>query len=786
MRPQSFWNPLNFRQLCSPILRPHCPMHLFLAVTLIEKKCLFKLSWHGGELEPCEISYSENLTDFYENWKNAYLHYYGSALRAKAEAGVGTMPTIDWRTELVNAEAALLAEFNLWLEHANLSRIRSTIFKFAISPPNSEGSHQQTQDSQSHYVDLFVTCYSSDASLDLTRLPWEAWEVGREFTATKTIRIVRKPTAIQATTVKRPRRDRLRVLAILGDDTGLDFKHEKDALQQFSPKAEVKFIGWQPNQAETDLKQLICNTIADPEGWDILFFAGHSNETKLTQGELAIAPGESILIKEIAPQLKIARERGLQFAIFNSCNGLSIANALIESGFGNVAVMREPIHNSVAQEFLVRFLQAMADYEDVHEAMNSACEHLKARTQLTYPSAHLIPSLFRHPDSVLFKLQPARWWSPLKKALPNRKQAIVLTALSLLSVISPVQQVLIESRQVVQSGYRYLTGQISSDDPSVLLVQIDQKSIGKLDSRKVYPIDRAYIAQLVKQIRILQPQVIGIDFVFDSPAPEDASLKHELEQAMQQNTKIVLAKEENGASTITPTIAPLDRISQGYVNAFPWYVELPKSNCTTSSCPFAFAITSPPKQPHLLPLTSFSQAFGQNWLQPIVDFSIPPDRAYQVVSADDLLAHSNLTSKSIVMIAPGDYDRAGLKGQGEDVFDPPPLPFSLWQPNSKFTGGEFHAYMVHHLLANRFVVPIPDLWMIAIAALFGKGIVLLLKDFQYSRRRLTAGLMGSTAVFGLVGLELYQSAAILIPWAFPSIVFWICVLPILRKKRHGN
>ena len=760
-------------------------MQLFLSVTLIEKKCLFKLSWQSGELEPCEISYSENLTRLYEDWKDAYLHYYDSGLRAKAETGVGVMPSIDWRTELVNAEAALLSEFNLWLAHANLSKIRSQISKSAISPASKSNTSQMQE---SHYVDLFVACYSSDESLDLTRLPWEAWEVGREFTATKTIRIVRKPTAIQAATVKRPRRDRLRVLAILGDDTGLNFEAEEKALRQFSPKAEVKFVGWQPNQPDVDLKQQICDAIADPAGWDILFFAGHSNETKLTQGELAIAPGELILVKEIAPQLKVARERGLQFAIFNSCNGLSIANALIELGLGNVAVMREPIHNSVAQEFLVRFLQAMAEYEDVHEALNSACESLKARFQLTYPSAHLIPSLFRHPDSVLFQLQPSGWGSYFKKALPSYKQAIALTVVSFLSVLPLVQHRLIESRQVVQSGYLSLTRRIPTGDPSILLVQIDQKSIGKLDSRKVYPIDRTYVAQLVKQVRTLQPQVIGIDYVFGNPATDDAPLKRELQQAIQQNTKIVLANKEDEAEAISPTVAPLDKISQGYVNAFPWYVELPEANCARTACPFAFEIASSSKQLHLSALTRFSQAFGQNWLQPIVDFSIPPDRAYRAVSAEDLRTNPDLAAKPIVIIAPGNYDQAGLKGQGEDVFAPP-LPFSLWHPNSpnvKFTGGEFHAYMVHHLLTNRLVVPIPDLWMIAIAALFAKGVVLLIKDSHYSRRRLFVGLIGSNAIFGIVGLELYQAAAILIPWIFPSILFWIYVLPVLRKKRHAD
>jgi hypothetical protein len=51
----------------------------------------------------------------------------------------------------------------------------------------------------------------------------------------------------------------------------------------------VIFVGWQPGVSTTQLRADISQAIADPDGWDILFFAGHSNETKLTGGEFAIA-----------------------------------------------------------------------------------------------------------------------------------------------------------------------------------------------------------------------------------------------------------------------------------------------------------------------------------------------------------------------------------------------------------------------------------------------------------------------------------------------------------------
>lgn len=104
----------------------------------------------------------------------------------------------------------------------------------------------------------------------------------------------------------------------------------------------------------------------------------NSNETPLTGGDLKIAPNSAIgeadtsrciAIQDITQPLQQARDRGLQFAIFNSCSGISIAESLINLGLPQVAVMREPIHNTVAQEFLVQFLNALAEYKDVHEAL---------------------------------------------------------------------------------------------------------------------------------------------------------------------------------------------------------------------------------------------------------------------------------------------------------------------------------------------------------------------------------------------------------------------------------
>ncbi|NER19884.1 MAG: hypothetical protein F6J96_03960 [Symploca sp. SIO1C2] len=103
-----------------------------------------------------------------------------------------------------------------------------------------------------------------------------------------------------------------------------------------------------------------------------------------------------------------------------------------------------------------------------------------------------------------------------------------------------------------------------------------------------------------------------------------------------------------------------------------------------------------------------------------------------------------------------------------------------------FTGGEAHAYMVHHLLFPHQVRVIPHWWVIGIAALLGKGAtLLLLQQPQQQRRRLGQRLVIATAISGIVSLQVYISNLLLIPWLLPSVVFIVYLTPVLKKKIHA-
>jgi len=186
-------------------------------------------------------------------------------------------------------------------------------------------------------------------------------------------------------------------------------------------------------------------------------------------------------------------------------------------------------------------------------------------------------------------------------------------------------------------------------------------------------------------------------------------------------------------------------------------------------------------------------------MHPIVDFSVPPNQIYHSIPAWQLLENQAIPQslqQQIVIIVPGGYDEAGITQDGEDNLKNSDLPLAVeyWRyqenplnTNRILTGGEYHAYMVHHLLKQRLVIPIPDFWMVGIAILLGKTIYLLRQRKQFSVLQWLILSSIITGLYGLVSLQIYMGAtAILLPWFFPSIALWSYVLPnIFKRKTHG-
>jgi CHASE2 domain len=794
-----------------------------LEVQRVEDNCIFKLSWgNSRQLKPVVLKYPERLTACYKSWKIAYSNFYTVAMRGKAivEGGTSSLTEMDWRRRLVHEEVTLLSEFYDWLESPKLNAIRSEIGQANKALVPTDGSLIPSQ-----WVNIFVSCNP----LELEYLPWEMWELG----VGSTIRIVRSPNNIRFEPIE-PRKGRPRILVILGDDTGLNFQEERRAIEkQLKPMAEVVYIGWGMTRTNgNDLKTEILDALGSEAGWDMLLFFGHSDEASLTGGELAIAPQTWIALSEIRPQLLEAKRRGLQFALFNSCNGLSIASSLIDLGLSQVAIMREPIHNAVAQKFLLKFLQVLATHRDVYDAMKSAVDELKLHYNGTFPSAYLIPSLFWHREAALFRIEPRGPKQFLQQLIPTRGEAIRLGILVGLSLIPQIQLLLLEPRLTVQAIYRQVTQQVPkmSGVPPVLLVQIDLDSLDRanIKANKRKPTDRQYLASVVRKLTTQPNKIIGIDYELDQPTDEDPQLISALRDSAQRGNILILAATKNQSESQIATSGRIkgNRILSTDLYFRQSYLTLPSPNDKCPDfCPFAYVLAMlqnqnqglPPSanrrlywkssgvsktafwtQPQfqLKPITELSSRFNQMWLHPIVDFSIPPAQVYERIPVWQVLESpknkglpiQNL--QQILILASG-----GSEEEMSDDSDNSPMAIWYWRNfNGKqkfypkdFTTGEYYAYITHHLLTRKLLIPIPDLWMIGLAVIFGKGFVFVMRrkrlGAQKSHLRTHAWFWGGAMVYGVVALQIFVSYAVVLPWLLPMIALGGYVLPRLRQGR---
>jgi hypothetical protein len=782
-----------------------------LKVRQVASVCSFELNWGQGQVILAQVPYPETLWSAYQRWQQAYLAYYRQLRGRVVKRFQAQTPLSRQRQTLVEAESRWLTMFHQWLQSRELVPIQQRLM---------QAGYRRSHDGQ--WVEMFLAC-SPNA---LARFPWETWPLG-ELT---NIRIARMPENIAAQPVRSLRR-RVRVLAIMGDDTGLGtdseeahtdaFAVDRQALEQFSQTCraiEVLHCFYPyPQEPFDTLLQRLCQTITQTPGWDILCFAGHSQENALGGGQLRLAPHITISLNEIAAALVQAQRQGLQFAIFNSCDGLDIADGLVNLGLSQVVVMREPIHHRVAQVFLQSFLQHLAQHEDGHTAVIGACADLQrahASQGLAYPSAALVPSIFRHPAAQGFRIAPfglQRWrW--------NRAELITLGLTLGLSLIPGVQDRLLEWRVGTQARYRQVTQQLGNGNrPAVLLVKIDEASRRQAPDRikTIRPINYDYLADLVTTLTRLDVPQIGIDYILDDPtqADADSQLSQAIRQGIEQGQVFVFA--------VTPTAGAEATIAQpawsltGDITFFPGYLELPPAP-TPDTDPLAYqmalihhlqqasdhplalfsdlASPAPLRQrlwaavetadhpevrwlarQRLSGLTTWAHQWQQMWLHPIIDFSLPPEHVYESISAFQLLAGqvpAKIEQQS-VLIVPWQYEESGVEVPGADNF-PLPMATRMWRGTTEGTtqpGGESHAYMLHHFLERHRVTPIPSSWMILVAVIMGKATALSLQSAAQRHKRIVTLVVGNIIGMG-VAWQVYITFQVLIPYFLPLIVFW--------------
>jgi len=267
---------------------------------------------------------------------------------------------------------------NTWLESPGVVSI-SRQLRAALNPTDEIRVIIETQD------------------IIVQKLPWHCCSFFQDYQRSE---ISFSSTEYQQSRLQLPQitRTQVRILAILGNSQGIDLEQEKRFLQSL-PDAEVELVV-KPSRQEFNDK------LWDAQGWDILFFAGHS-QTEQSRGIIYINDNpinNSLTIAQLEEALKAAIEKGLKLAIFNSCDGLGLAHGLEKLNLPTTIVMREPVANRVAEEFFNYFLQGFAfEQKTLYTSVQQARRRLQGLED-DFPGASWLPAIFINPAE-----EPPSW-----------------------------------------------------------------------------------------------------------------------------------------------------------------------------------------------------------------------------------------------------------------------------------------------------------------------------------------------------------------------------------------
>lgn len=348
----------------------------------------------GARLPPLPTGLSESL----ENWKQAYrdqeeVRSYDTRI---AGGRINTPPSASEIRRLVNS---LKQQFDDWLKSGDLQwqTIRETLIKLAGV------SSDETQ--------LVLDFRNAP---DLKRLPWQEWSLFEEH-------YPNQEAALRISDVNifnpqpphfSPRRSKVRILVVIGESTGINTQADLDRITKLqiedAYRAEVIPL-IQPRRR--DLQE----TLLDADGYDLFVFVGHSrSQDDGTVGWLMLNHQDEISVEDFRLSLKEAIKKGLRLVIFNSCDGLGLAKQLADLNLSQCIVMKEPVPDRVAIEFLDRFLHQFAERSQplltsVHIA-RQGLEHFNFQ----YPNVTWLPTV-----CVRSNAEPLTWRSLTDNLTPS-------------------------------------------------------------------------------------------------------------------------------------------------------------------------------------------------------------------------------------------------------------------------------------------------------------------------------------------------------------------------------
>ena len=461
----------------------------------------------------------------YKLWRTAYL---GLGLRDRLESNKAFISNYSHSEDCAQAANKLLTSINNWLDADSFRDLKER-FLSRLNPLDEVRILIQTDNVQ------------------LQCLPWHL--VNWFDSYTKAEIAISKPTFEKEKQKEVNLNSQVRILAIIGNSQGINTSRDRHLLEQL-PNSSVTLLT-EPTRQE------ITEQLWESQGWNILFFAGHSNSDHHKKtGCIQINQQDSLTTKELKYALTKAVAEGLKIAIFNSCDGLGLARELADLKIPQIIVMREPVSDRVAQKFLKYFLTAYANGESFYLAVREARAKLQGLED-HYPCASWLPVIVQNPAEIppTWRQLYRRKIEPIVEKITTRRVKIIRVLVS--SAISTVAVIGLRSLGILQGwelqAFDSLSKRLPSElsDPRIIIVGADEEDIS--NSKYKYPIPDYILAKLVDKLQQYQPAVIGIDIFRDYPIQVNNSANNSpLKKHWQQSNVVSICLGNNLDNSVAP------------------------------------------------------------------------------------------------------------------------------------------------------------------------------------------------------------------------------------------
>jgi CHASE2 domain-containing sensor protein len=483
-----------------------------------------------GELPP-----QLEIPHLYHHWQSIYRRLDLSA-RPVGLPKQATQPAT--LADCQQAAANLRVCFNTWLSSGSFRLIREKWLEKLMPTDN-------------------IRVLLQTKNLLLQKLPWHLWDLLERYPHSE---IGLSATVYEQVSRLSTNTKTIKILAILGNSQGIDIEADRAVLAQLT-NADVTF-----------LVEPKCKDLTDQlweQHWQILFFAGHSSSQGTGEiGQIYINQTESLKISELKFALKKAVERGLKLAIFNSCDGLGLAREFADLQIPQLIVMREPVPDVVAQEFLKHFLSAFARGESLYLSVREARERLQG-LEKQFPCATWLPVICQNPGEMSLSWQElAGGGREVQTATPIQRRlnlsvillvSAVMSALVMgvryLGIFQPLElqtfDQLLRLRPQEPPDSRLLVVTVTEDD---VQAQAQEKRRGSLSDK--------FFGKLLEKLEVDQAAVIGLDIYRDYAVGKDYPT---LAARMQKSDRLISVCQVSNPQTGKSGVKPPPEVSPDHL-----------------------------------------------------------------------------------------------------------------------------------------------------------------------------------------------------------------------------